>query len=248
MRTILSIEIGASAVAAALLLLAPAGARAGDDPEAEVLAEALHLHDCLPPGGRELAFSVGLQRGEPDAVTGARTLDAASRIQLALPIGERLGLTADVGLDAAGGLLDTPGASLKLLLREPRPGRTGLSVALDLYGSTHSLAEAEAGIGAGFVRDAGPVAIRGAVAGATGLSSWSPHLHAGLSAAWAPGDRWRLLAEVVAEAGGGEALLSAGPAVKWIAGDSASLTAGLLLPAGGSGREPLLTVQVTQGI
>jgi hypothetical protein len=98
-----------------------------------------------------------------------------------------------VGLGGDGEVVHTPTASLKVLLRSPGPGRTGLSASLDLLGSTHSLAGTEAGLGLGAIRQVGRVGLRASASLATGASAWSPHLHAGASAALALGGRWRAL-------------------------------------------------------
>src|SRR5690242_9294532 len=93
---------------------------AAPSPSPEIVAEALFLCDPLPPGGRDVNLSVVVARGEPDPETHATHLVAAPRVQLAMALGERLGLTADVGLDGADGVrLHAPGASLKVLLRAP---------------------------------------------------------------------------------------------------------------------------------
>jgi hypothetical protein len=235
---------------------APASPRAEDvsphaedgSPPRELVAEALFLCDSIPPGGRDVNLSVALQRSE-DPETGDTSLVSSPRLQLALGLGERLGLTADVGLETTGdAALDTPGASLKLLLRDPGDGRrTGLSASLDLFGSTHSLEETEAGLGLGAIRAVGPVALRAAASVATGVRSWSPHVHAGLSAALALGARWRALAEVVADVRGGEAELAAGPTLKLALGERTALMAGALFEAA-SPRTPLFTFQLTRSM
>lgn len=243
----------ALAVAVALAV-APAAARADDagdappEPAPEVVAEALFLCDHLPPGGRDVNVTLGVARGEPDPVTGDAALAVAPRVQLAMALGERVGFTADVGFATDGKVLDTPGASLKLLLQEPVRGRTGLAASVDLYGSTHSLEETEAGVGVGAIRAIGPVGVRAAATLASGVSSWSPHLHLGASGAIALGARWRLLGEVVSEVAGGEALVSAGPTVKVALGERTALMAGALFPVAQPGAAPAFALQLTQGL
>ena len=126
-RIIVLVALRAGPLAAAALLPAPARA---DDPAAapELVAEALFLCDALPPAG----YAVNL-------TAAAAPRYVASRAQLAIGLSERIGVTADVGF-ASGGALDAPGASLKVLLRDPAPGRTGLAASLDAFGSTRASA------------------------------------------------------------------------------------------------------------
>jgi hypothetical protein len=242
----------------ALAVLLPLAARPDDAtagiaaraeaPAPEIVAEAHFLCDPMPPGGRDLNLSVVVEEGEPDPETGDASLVTFPRLQLAMALGDRWGLTADVGLAAGGGALDAPGASLKLLLRAPDAGRTGLAASLDLYGSTHSLVESEAGLGLGAIHSLGRVALRAGASLATGLSGWSPHLHAGVSAAVALGDRWRALAEVVTDVAGGEAVVSAGPTVKLALGERTALMAGALFQVGPDAAAPSFSFQLTQAI
>ena len=216
----------------------------------ELVAEALFLCDTLPPGGRDVNLSLGLEEGEPDPVTGEADIVASPRVQLALALGERLGLTADVGVTTDGDTeLDAPGASLKLLLRDPRGGaRTGLSASLDLFGSTHSLAETEAGVGLGAIRALGPVALRASASVASGVRDWTPHLHTGVSAAVALGPHLRALAEVMADVRGGEADLSAGPTVKIALGESTAFMAGAAFALSGDAGLPTFLLQLTRSM
>jgi hypothetical protein len=218
------------------------------EPDApEIVAEALFLRDDLPPGGRDLNLSLGIAEGEPDPATGETTYTASPRLQLALALGARLGFTADVGLASDGTEIEAPGASLKLLLRSPGVERTGIAASLDLFGSTDSLDASEAGLGVGAIRALGRLALRAAVGAVTGVSSWSPHLHGGVSAALALGSRWRVLGEVVADGAGGELALGAGPTVKAALGEHAALMVGALFPierlAG-----PTYTLQLTSSL
>ncbi|HSN92004.1 MAG TPA: hypothetical protein VLS93_12310 [Anaeromyxobacteraceae bacterium] len=230
---------------AAAAVLAPLLARSQ---EPELVAEAHFLCDTLPPGGRDVNLSVVLAEGEPDPATGEASLTAYPRVQLAVALGERVGFTADVGLAAGGELgLDAPGAALKVLLRSPEGGRIGLAASLDLYGSTHSLSETEVGVGLGAIRAVGPLALRASASVASGIRSWSPHLHAGASAALALGERWRALAEVVAEVGSGEVALTAGPTLKLALGERTTLMAGALLPLGGSA-SPVFSLQLARSM
>lgn len=216
----------------------------------ELVAEALFLCDTLPPGGRDVNLSLGLEEGEPDPVTGETDLVAFPRVQLALALGERLGLTADVGVTTEGDTeLDAPGASLKLLLRDPRGGaRTGLSASLDLFGSTHALTETEAGLGLGAIRALGPVALRASASVASGVRDWTPHLHTGASAAVALGAHVRALAEVMADVRGGEADLSAGPTLKIALGESTAFMAGALFALSGDAGLPMILLQLTRSM
>jgi hypothetical protein len=240
----------------ALAALAPLLARAQEpelvleaEAEPEVVAEALFLCDTLPPGGRDLNFSLGIAEGEPDPVTGETKFETSPRLQLAMGLGERVGFTVDVGLGTAGdATLDTPGASLKLLLRAPDAHRTGIAASLDLFGSTHSLEETEAGLGLGAIRSLGRVAFRASAALASGVSSWSPHLHAGASAALALGDRFRALAEVVSEVASGEVVVSAGPTLKVALHERTALMAGALFPVSPTAASPTFSIQLTQSL
>src|SRR5512146_2519385 len=110
----------------ATMLVAPLAARSeggtdGGVAGRELVAEALFLGDTLPPGGRDLNLSLALER-DRDPVTGGAATLSAPRAQLAIGLGDRLGFTADVGLGMDGEA--DPGASLKMLLRDPDEGRT----------------------------------------------------------------------------------------------------------------------------
>ncbi|HEU4384945.1 MAG TPA: hypothetical protein VFR85_15795 [Anaeromyxobacteraceae bacterium] len=216
--------------------------------EAEVsplVAEALFLCDPLPPGGRDLNLAVAVARGEPDPATGRAAFAVLPRLQLALALGDRAGLTAEVGLGTATApAVDSPAASFKVLLREPGEERTGLAANLDLYGSTRSFLESEAGVGLGAIRALGPLTLRASGTLVSGLRAWSPHLHAGVSAAAAIGPAWRALGEVVAQASRHGIAVSAGPAVKVALGARASLTAGALFDLGSGPRLLTFTTQV----
>jgi hypothetical protein len=161
----------------------------------------------------------------------AASPELAPRAQLAMALGPRAGFTADLGVHRREGrlALDTACASLKLLARVPGEGRTGLSVSLDLLGSSHALAEAEAGAGVGAVRAAGPVTLRAALWGTSGVTAWAPHLHGGASAALALGPRLRLVGEAIAELGRADPAVAAGPTVKVALGERSALAAGGLL-------------------
>lgn len=229
----------------ALATLLGAGPAAASTPPADVVAEALFLCDTVPPGGRDLGLSVGVARGEPDPVTGEAPFVASPRLQLALALGERVGVTADVGFGAGGDLVDAPGASLKILLRPPGAGRTGLAASVDLFGSAHHPLASEAGLGLGAIRSFGRVTLRAGASAASAISGWSPHLHAGTSAAVALG-AWRVLGEVVGELAGGAATWAAGPTVKLAATERTALAAGALVPLAGGA--PTFTVQLTQAL
>lgn len=221
-------------------------------PEAEapsLVAEALFLCDPLPPGGRDFNLVVAVARAEPDPATGRAAFAVLPRLQLALALGERVGLAAEVGISAAGSLaLDSPAASLKVLVREPGEGRTGLAANLDLYGSTHSLVETEAGVGLGAIRGAGPVTLRASATLASGVRAWSPHLHAGASAALALGPRWRALGEVVADLRPEAMTVSAGPTLKVALGESTTLMAGALFHLSGGPRLATFATQLGQAL
>ncbi len=218
------------------------------DAPPEVVAEALFMCDHLPPGGRDVNLSLAVADGEPDPATGETSAVVSPRVQLAMAISDRLGFTADVGVATDGEAVSTPGVSLKYLLRAPAPARIGLAASLDLFGSTRSLAESEAGIGLGAIRSFGRVALRAGASAVSGVSSWSPHLHAGTSVAIALGSRWRALAEVVTDVAGGEALFSAGPTLKVALGESTALMAGALFPVGQGAASPTFAFQLTQGL
>jgi hypothetical protein len=212
----------------------------------EVVAEALFLCDPLPPGGRDLSLSVSIAEGERDPAA-APALHAFPRLQLAMALGARVGFTADVGFGTGGDVfVEAPGASLKVLLREPGVGVTGLAASLDLFGSVRALGETEAGLGMGAVHALRGVTLRAAASFATRITAWTPRLHAGASAAVALGDRWRALAELVADVRAGEVALAAGPTVKVALGDRTALMAGALFPLGAG--LPTVTVQLTQSL
>ena len=166
-----------------------------------------------------------------------------------MALGERTGFTADVGIGTGGDLfLEGFGASFKLLLRNPAAGRTGLAASVDLYGPTHSPHETEAGLGLGAIRSVGRVGLRASASLASGVSSWSPHLHAGASAALALGTRWRALAEVMADVGGGEVALSAGPTVKVQLGEHTALMGGALFQVARDAGMPAFLFQLTRSM
>lgn len=238
---------------ASVAALAPARVRAEPSaperaPPPELVAEAHFLCDPLPPGGRDVNVSATFSQGEPDGATGETALEVSPRVQLAMALGERLGFTADVGIATDGEVVDAPGASLKLLLRAPRPARTGLSVSVDLYGSTHSLTETEGGVGFGAIRSFGRFALRAGASLASGVSSWSPHLHAGLSGAVALGARWRVLAEAVTDVSGGRADLSLGPTVKLAITEHTALMAGALFGVTPAAAAPTFALQLTRSL
>lgn len=243
----------ASLAAACALAVAPA-ARAQDlEPapaqEAEVVAEALFLCDTLPAGTRDVNLSFAFEEGEADPVTGRTEVVTYPTLQLAMPLNDRLGFTVDVGLDTQGDVrLDAPGAALKVLLREPGAGRTGLAASLDLFGSTHSVDETEVGLGLGAIRGVGPVGLRASASRATGVSGWSPHVHGGLSAAVALGGRWRALAEVIADASSDEVVIGAGPTVKLQLGEATALTAGALFEVSPAAAMPIFTLPLTRSL
>jgi hypothetical protein len=263
-------------IAALLTILAPAAAYANDDasgaelvaavsslptllpvpvpapaPAAhrrELVAEALFLYDALPPAGRDLNLSVAIAEGEPDESTGRTSVVALPRLQLAMALGERVGFTADVGFASNGEVVDAPGASLKVLLRAADAGRTGLAASVDLFGSTHALGANEAGLGLGAIRQVGRVGLRASAAIASGVTDWTPHLHTGVSAAVALGQRWRLLGEVVSEVAAGEATFAAGPTVKVSLGESTALMAGALFDVSSAAGTPVFTFQLTRSL
>jgi hypothetical protein len=243
------------AVVAGLALLAPLAAR-GPHPAPELppaasalVAEALFLCDPLPPGGRDLNLSVAVERSDPDPATNASRLVATPRVQVAMALGERLGLTADVGVDGADGVrLHAPNASLKLLLRAPDADRAGVAASLDVFGPDHAMGETAAGLGLGVILPIRDVALRASASVASAVSSWSPQLHGGLSAALALGARWRALLEVVAEGSFYALALSAGPALKVQLAQGTALTAGTLFAVAGGSSAPSFMFQLTQAM
>lgn len=236
---------GAALAVLGAVALLPAAASGADAPEAELVAEALFLVDPLPPGGRDVNLTLALERAE-HAETGEATTRAVPRAQLAISLGERLGFTADVGLGLDGD--PDPGASLKALLRAPDGGHTGLSASLDVYGSSASARDSEAGVGLGAIRGIGRLGLRAAASVLSGVGAWSPHLHAGASAAVAFGGRWRALAEVVTDVAGGEAEVAAGPTLKVAVWERTALMAGALFRVAPARAAPAVVVQLTQSL
>jgi hypothetical protein len=222
-----------------LLSLLPLAAR--PEPQPDAVVEALFLCDPMPPSGRDLGVTLALEPGDGAGIA------LLPRMQLALALGDRLGLTTDVGVDAESGL-HSPSASLKLLLREAAPGSPGVAASLDLLGGSHSLDRTEAGLGLGLVQPLGRLTLRASASVATPVAGWGPHLHAGASAAFAVGARWRFLCEAIAEAGEGPVAWSAGPAVKVALGPRSALAAGALFDLRAPSRPPSFVVQVTQGL
>jgi hypothetical protein len=83
---------------------------------------------------------------------------------------------------------------------------------------------------------------------ASGVSSWSPHLHTGVSAAIALGSRWRALGEVMADLAAGEVAVSAGPAVKVQLGEQTALMAGALFQVARGAGAPAFLFQLTRSM
>lgn len=127
----------------------------------------------------------------------------------------------DVPTDGSG--VERAGASLKLLLREASADATGLSASLDLYGSLDREVDTETAVALGLLRPAGDVAFRACALVASGVSSWTPRLVAGVSATLARSARWSALAEVVADVSRGRSAVSAGPTMKLALGESVTL-------------------------
>jgi len=231
-----------SALLALLTTLSPSPSRADEPPEdGEIVAEALFLADTLPPGSHDLAVSVAVEHAH------ARTLSASPRLQLAAPLEERVGFTVDVGVPSEGGL-ESPGASLKLLLRDAAADAIGLSASLDVYGSLDRGVDSEVAIVVGALRPLGSrLSLRASALLATGVSEFTPHAQAGFSAALALGARLCALGEVLLDAGGGALTVSAGPAFRLTLGDETSLMAGALFEAGKTAL-PLFTFQLTRSL
>jgi hypothetical protein len=229
-------------VTLALLLLFPAAARPdavpGGGQARELTAEALFLCDPVPPGGAELGLAVTVA-APPDQGTAP---EATPRLQAALPLSDRVGLTVDVGLTSAP---DAPSGSLKVLLVRPAAG-TALAASVDLFGATHGGDGPELGVGLALLHGAGPVTLRAALSGASPARAFGPHLHGGLSAAAPLGDRVRVLAELVGEVGGGERALAAAPGVKVAFDERTALALGVLLPLAGDAGPVAATLVVTR--
>jgi hypothetical protein len=236
---------GFAPLAALTLLAAPAATHAQQGEADEIVAEALFLADPLPAGGRDLSFTLALQRGEPDQATGEREVAAFPRLQFAAPIGDRFGFLADAGIRADGDGVDDLVLAFKAILREAAPGRTGFSASADFYGSFDSEVDTAAGITLGAMRPLGPVTLRASALAATAISGWSPRLHAGASAALALGSRWRVLAEVMADVTREETVFGVGPTLKVALGDGFALMAGALFELAPTPRSPVFALQLT---
>lgn len=207
----------------------------------EVVAEALFLADTLPAGSHDFNLVLAVERHGREGVVTSPTL------QYAAPLGDRMGFTVDVTIPKEGGTIESPGASLKLLLREAAPDATGLSASADVYGSLDRAVDSEVGLALGALRPLGRVALRATALAATGVSTFTPHLHAGASAAVALSPRWRALGEVVAEVSRGGTVWQAGPTLKVALRENFSLTAGALFEVGRSAM-PAFTVQLTSSM
>jgi len=215
-------------VAPLLLIALPAVAAAEASDGRDVVAEAFFLADTLPPGGRELDLAVALER-EP-----AGEVAAAPTLQLATPLGERAGVTVDVGVGAGG--LERPGAAVKVLLREADPGATGLSASVDWHASPGPAGGGEVTLAVGALRRVGRIGLRATLLAVNGTSAWRPLARAGLSAAAELSRHVRVLAEVAADPRRGDTAISAGPTLKVSIGDAA-LMAGAMLEVGRPGRQ-----------
>lgn len=229
-----------SVVAAAVFAFptSPQGEDVEQDARPEIVAEALFLADTLPPASRDLNLVLAVERGDRDALTTSPVL------QLAVPFGDRVGFTVDLGFPVSGGI-ESPGASLKFLLRDAARAVTGFSASLDLYGSLRREVDTEVAFGVGALHPLGRIVLRATALAATGVSGWTPRLHAGVSAALALSSRWIALAEVMADTSLDGTVVSAGPAVKVALGESLALMTGALFEVGGPAM-PVFTFQVTQ--
>jgi hypothetical protein len=216
-------------------------AAADADGDGEVVAEALFLADTLPAGGHDFNLVLAVERHGADGLVTSPTL------QYAAPLGDRMGFTVDVAIPKEGGTIESPGASLKLLLRDAAPGSTGLSACADVHGSLDRAVDSEVGLGLGALRPFGRLALRATALAATGVSSFTPHLHAGASAALELAPRWRALAEVIADVSRDETVWRAGPTVKVALRENFSVMAGALFEVGRSAT-PVLTVQLTSSM
>ena len=102
-RTRLLLVLVLLAVALVPLLARPA-TREPREEASELVSEALFLCDPLPPGGPEVSLAVAARpRDQVDAAGPATELHP--RVQLALALAERVGVTIDVGLARDGGRL-----------------------------------------------------------------------------------------------------------------------------------------------
>lgn len=211
---------------------------------AEPVAESMFLCDPLPPGGRELSLSAAVTPDPGDRATGAYS--AAPRLQLAYALGARIGFTADVGLGANGAPLEAPAASLKLLLRAPGDGRTGVALSADLAAVPRAPRQSELGLGLGAIRAIGAVTLRAGATLATPVGVPAPHLHAGASTAVPAGDRVHLLAEIVADVAAGAASWGAGPSVKVALARDATIAVGVLFSLAGA--PPSFAVQLATAL
>lgn len=250
-RTLLETSSRSSLLAiGALLALLPGWAAAAEAPGAaeldETVAEALFLADTLPAGSHDLSLALAVERGAAEA-GGEERLTALTTLELAAPLGERASFTVDLGIPADGSGIESPGASLKLLLREAGADATGFSASLALHGSPDREVDGEIAVGLGAIRPLGPISLRATALAATGLSSRTPRLSAGASAALALSARWRALAEVVADVSHGRTAVSAGPTMKLALGESLALMAGALFEVGAA-KLPAFTLQLTQSM
>lgn len=211
-----------------------------EQPE-EIVAEALFLADTLPAGSHDFNLLLAVERHGSDGVLTSPTL------QFAAPLGDRMGFTVDVAIPKDGGTIESPGASLKLLLRDAAPGSTGLSACADVYGSLDRAVDTEVALGLGALHPLGRVALRATALAATGVSGWTPHLHAGASTAFELSPRWRALAEVTADVSRHETAWRAGPTLKLALREHFSLMAGALFELGRTAL-PRFTVQLTSSM
>ena len=227
------------AVLSLAMLTAPLGASAQADAAsaAEIVAEALFLADTLPAGSNDFNLVLSVERDdEGELVT-------TPNLQFAAPLGDRMGFTVDLGIPPSGGV-EAPGASLKLLLRDAAPAKTGFSASLDVYGSLRREVDTEVAVGLGALRPFGRLALRATALGASGVSGWTPRLHAGISAALALSPRLRALAEVFADLSRDETIWSAGPTLKVALSEHFAVMGGALFEMSRSAA-PIVTVQLT---
>ncbi len=228
---------------------APAAAR-GEAASEELVAEAAFLIDTLPPAGHELSLSFSSAAGaagEPDV--------SAARLQIALALGERLGVVGSAGVarensPGAGPALDAPALSVKWLLLPPTARGIGLSASLDVLAAPGEPGGAELVAGVGALRQLGPVTARVALGLASTAGALDPHLHAGGSLAVAPLARLRVLAEAVGEwsTGGDDTSLAVGPTVKYALSAETSLAASVLLGVAPAVQPLAAVVQIARGL
>jgi hypothetical protein len=174
------------------VLLVPCVPRAED----AGLIEPLFVDGVMPPGANGVSLALG-------AGPGTYALPA---LQLDVALGDRAGASVSVGLVVAPGQqrpveITAPTARFKLALLLPSEEHPGIVLGLNLLPSSREASQSEAGLSLGMVWRAGPATVELVAGGETRAALRAPEVVLGASVGVSPAARWRVMAEVLGEAG-----------------------------------------------